>query len=63
MTTPAPVPRDTKSRSRPLIAHIQDVDPTFNRDKHWAVEYEFSNGRKFEGRTDSRGPYATEVES
>lgn len=54
-------PRDVHSVSRPIYAFLRDADPDFNRDRTWQTEYEFSNGRRFKGRGDSRGPYANDI--
>lgn len=42
----------------PFKALVQRADPDFERARRKVVEYEFSNGRKFEANPDNRGAYA-----
>ncbi len=55
-------PRDVRTKSdRPILSVIKDADPDFNADRNKQLEYEFSSGRKFYGRPDSRGPYSNDA--
>lgn len=49
-----------RSIDRPFKVLVQRADPDFERARRKVVEYEFSNGRKFEANPDNRGAYADE---
>tara|TARA_R110000822_G_scaffold92983_1_gene214259 strand:+ start:415 stop:576 length:162 start_codon:yes stop_codon:yes gene_type:complete len=45
------------TRRTTLRREVIKADPEWLKDKRKDVEYEFSNGRKFEGNNDIRGAY------
>jgi hypothetical protein len=48
---------NVRHRPTTLLAKVRAADPDYDRNARISVEYEFSNGRKFERRNDEFRPY------
>jgi len=48
------------TRTTTLLDEVLKADPTFHRTANFPTEYQFSNGRRFEGYYKKRGTYGVD---
>lgn len=49
-------PTKVTTKEIPFVALVSQIDPSWNRNKHWEVEYEFTR-RRFFNNPYKAGPY------